>query len=61
MKKERGINIIFPIIIRLFGRISRGKGRLNFGEANQYLKNGGGEEYLVAGNFIHPWALITYF
>ena len=41
-KRERGSNIIFPIIMRLLGRISSGEEDRNFGE-----------EYEVAGNFIH--------
>ena len=56
-KGERESNIILPIILRLLGRLSSGtkrKGDENFGEENQGLKNGGGEEYQVVGNFIHP-------
>ena len=42
-KKERGSNIMFPIILRLLGRISSGEGDGNFGEENKVL-----------GKFIHP-------
>ena len=31
-KRKRGSNNIFPIILRLLGRISRGEGGLKFGE-----------------------------
>ena len=37
-KRERGSNIIFPIIFRLLGRISSGEENGNFGEENQDLK-----------------------
>ena len=39
-KRERETKIIFPIILRLFERISSGKeGQVrHFGEENQYLK-----------------------
>ena len=30
------------------------KGDWKFGEENQYLRNWGGAEYKVLGNFIHP-------
>ena len=36
-KRERGNNTIFPLILRLFGRISSGEGDGNFGEENQGL------------------------
>ena len=52
-KREWGRNIIFSIIFRLLGRVSSGDG--NFGGENQDSKKGGGKEYKVAGNFIHPW------
>ena len=58
-KRERGSNIIFPLILRLFRRISsgeEGKGFGNYEEENKALKmNWGGEEYQVEGNFINPW------
>ena len=51
-KRVRGININFPIILGLFGRISSGgKGK---GKKIKIWKNGAGEEYQVVGNFIHP-------
>ena len=41
-KKERGSNIIVPLILRLLGRISRGEeGDVNFGEENQDFKKWG--------------------
>ena len=42
-------NIIFSISLRLLGKISSREEDENFGED---FKNGGGEEYQVAGNFI---------
>ena len=55
MKKERGSNITFPMILRLLGRISRGKGGTElWGSKSIFKKWGFQEEYLVAGNFIHP-------
>ena len=41
-KRERGSNIIFPLILRLLGRSGEEDG--NFGE-----------EYQVVRNFIHTW------
>ena len=37
-KRERGSNIIFPILLKLSRRISRGEGEENGGEENQDLK-----------------------
>ena len=54
-KGKRGSNIIFPIILKLLGRILSGKGDNKFREENQDFKKWDGEEYQVAGNFIHPW------
>ena len=45
VKREKGSNIIFPIILRLLGRISSGEegmGDGNFWEENQDLKKWGG-------------------
>ena len=50
--KKRGSNTIFPIILRLLGRILSWEVDGNSGEENQDLKNGVGEEYQVIGNFI---------
>ena len=45
------------MILRLFVgkniKWGRGERGLKFGEENKDLKNGGGEEYQVVGNFIH--------
>ena len=57
-----GSNIIFPMILRLLGRLSsgeEGKGTENFVEKNIY-KNRGREEYQVVGNFIHPCLQVLY-
>ena len=51
-KWDKGSNIIFPIILRLLGRISSGEEDGHFWEENQDLNNGCGEEYQVLGNFI---------
>ena len=48
-KKESVSSIIFPIILKLLGRISSGKGDGHFGEENQ-----------VVANFIHPWFKENY-
>ena len=37
--RERGSNIIFPIILKLLGRISSEKVNGNFGEENQDKKD----------------------
>ena len=52
-KRERGSNITFPIILRLFG-MEEGKNGEKFGQENHDLENGGGEEYQVVENFKHP-------
>ena len=44
-------------MLRLQGRISsgeEGKGTEIFGKKIKNFKNEGGEEYQIAGNFIHP-------
>ena len=41
-KRERGSNIIFPIILRLMGRISSWEGNGNFGEEGQVVKKNWG-------------------
>ena len=49
-KRERGSIIIFPIILRLLGRISRGEERKwtkILGKKINIFKNGDGEEYQV--------------
>ena len=54
--KGKGSNIIFPIILRLLGRISigkEGKGTETLVKKIKIYFKGGGEEYQV-GNFIHP-------
>ena len=52
--KKRESGSIFPIILMLFGRISRGEGGLKFGYENQDLINGVGEEYQDVVNSIRP-------
>ena len=32
-----------------------GKGNEILGKKIKFLLNGGGEEYQIAGNFMHPW------
>ena len=57
-KWVRGSNIICSIILRLSGRLSsgkEGKGTEIFGKRIKFIKNGGGEEYQIEGNFIQPW------
>ena len=57
-KRERGGNIIFPEILRLLGRKSRGEGDANFGDENPDLKiirKGVRGEHEVVRNFIYPW------
>ena len=56
-KKERGSNIIFPIILILLKKIKWGEwlGDGNFKKENQDLNfKTNGEDYRVVGNFIHP-------
>jgi len=56
--RERGSNIIFPIILRLLGRISSGEDGKKTGILGKKINiiiNGVGEEYQVVGNFIHPF------
>ena len=50
-----GSNIIFFIILKLLSCLGRGEGYGNFGEENQDFEMGGGGEYQVVGNFIHPF------
>ena len=59
-KGKGGSNIIFPLILRVLRKSS---GEMNdehgnFGEENQDLKTGGGEENQVIGNFIHPCLML---
>ena len=51
-KRDRGSNVIFLIILRLFKVGKRGRGRKFRGRKSRFLKNGGGEEYKVVRNFI---------
>ena len=54
-KKERGSNIIFPLIFRLLERISsEEKGAEIFGRKPRFKKNRGGEEYQVVANLYTP-------
>ena len=49
-KRERGSNIIIPILFRLLERISngeKGKSKEMLGQKNKIKKIGGGEEYQV--------------
>ena len=49
--------IIFPVKLRLLRRISSGedgKGTEMLGKKIKIFKNGGGEEYQVGWNLIHP-------
>ena len=62
-KWERGNYIIFFVKLWLLGRISsreKGKGRKFWGKI-MILKNWGGEEYTVIGNFIHAWSRLIYY
>ena len=56
MEKGKGEAILFSLYIEAVGRISsgeRGKGTGNSGKKIKILKNGCGEEYKVAGKFLH--------
>ena len=56
-KRAEGSNIICPVISRLRGRSfsgEEGKGTEILGKKIKISKNGDGEEYQIAGNFIHP-------
>ena len=56
-KKENGNQYYHPFKIKAVGkniRWGRGEGDGNFGKKFTIEKNGGGEEYQVAGNFIFP-------
>ena len=60
-KRESGSNIIFPILLNLLGRVGSGaeeKGTKIFGKKIKILNSRDGEEYQVAGNFIHPCSSI---
>ena len=53
-KMERGSIIIFPMILRLFGRIASGEKRKVTeisGKKIKIIKNVGGEDYQVVGNY----------
>ena len=55
-RRVRGNNIICSIILRLQGRLStgeEGKGTEILGTKIKFLKNEGGEENQIGGNFIH--------
>ena len=47
-------NIIIPIVLRLLGKISRGKGDGNVGK-KIVKKKEVRKKYQAVGNFIHPW------
>ena len=55
-----GRKIIFPILLRLLGRILSGEEDGNLGKKIKIKKNAGGEEYKVVRNFIHPWFFLYY-
>ena len=56
-KRVRGSIIICSVILRLKGRLSSGEeGKRNeiLEKKIKFSKNEDGEEYQIAGNFIHP-------
>ena len=56
-ERVRGSNIICYIILRLQGSLScgeEGKGTEVLGKKIKILRNGGGEEYQITGNFNIP-------
>ena len=53
-KRKRGSSIIFPIILRLLGRISIGKGDGNFAEGNQDYKKCVGKNIKLHGTLYTP-------
>ena len=55
-KRERGSNMIFSMILRLFGRVSswgEGKGSVNMGKKIKILKMWVGKNINIR-NFVHP-------
>ena len=60
-KRERGSNIMIPLILRLFESGTKGKG-IEISMKKIKIKKMGplhGEEYEVIGNFIHPGMAIN--
>ena len=53
VKRERGSNIIFPIILELLGRILIGEKGKETGKIKIFKRMDGAENQ-VLGNFIHP-------
>ena len=54
-KKVKGKQYHLFYYIKAVGRISSGENGKGTGEENKDFKNnGGGEEYKILGNFIHP-------
>ena len=61
-KKGKGSNSIFPLILRLLGRILSGEKDGKFGGKNRDKeKNWDREHYKVKGNFIHTWIIMMLF
>ena len=57
-REKAGSNVIFPIILKLMGRISsgeEGKGTKFRGRKSKIIKNEDGKEYKVTEKFIHHW------
>ena len=59
MEKKGKADLIYHLVynIKAVGKNikrGRGEGEGNFGEENQDLENGGGDDYLVVWNFINP-------
>ena len=60
LREARDSNVLLPLILRLLLLLGRklsgetGKKACKFEKENQDLQNGGGEEYQVLGNYIHP-------
>ena len=53
--RERGSNVISPIMLMHSGKISRWEGD----GKSRCLKNGVGEEYQVEGKLMHPWVELS--
>ena len=60
LRETRESNVFLPLILRLLLLLGRklsgetGKEACKYEKENHDLKNGGGEEYQVLGNYIHP-------
>ena len=55
---KKGKQYHLPYNIKAVGKNIKWGRRRKFGEESENLKNVGGEEYRVIGNYIHPWRAV---